>query len=145
MPRGLSLVETIVIIGIIALLFVVGLPYFRSAQQNGAARGDAQTLLGDLRQANQLTLGEQVTYLIKLIDTSPPQYQLIKRLNSTDTVIKQHTLSSGVSWQHTSFTNNEIRFTTSSAAVEPGTITLNNTTNYTVTLTIPLSGYVYLH
>lgn len=145
-PKGLSLVETLVVIAIVVLFTVVALPYFHSAQQHSAVRGDAQSLLSDLREAQQSTIGEQVSYLIKLFTTTPQQYELIRRQNSIDTIIKQRPLSQGVTWQNTGgFTNNEILFTTSGAAVQSGAITLTDNSNYTVTVTVEPAGYVKLH
>ena len=140
---GLSLIELSVGIGIFILLGFIALPYLQSSNLHTKLNGDAEALASDLRLAGQRTVGEQVTYLIKLFNNAPQKYQLIKRQDGVDTLIEERPLSSGISWQNLGdFTNNEIIFTTTSAALEEGTITLVSTDNRTTSVEIKPSGYV---
>ncbi len=140
--RAFSLIESLVVIGIMVLLLTLGIPAFRGRQQAVNLQSDARTLLSDLRLAQQRTVGEQITYLVKLLTTNPQKYQVVKR-SGGDTIIKQHDLSSGVSWQNTGgFTNDEIVFTTTGAVVQSGTIILQNTASQTISVEVKPSGYV---
>ncbi len=141
-PPGFTMVELSVIIGIFILLSLIALPYLRSSNQHTKLTGDAEALTSDLRLAQQRTIGEQVTYLIKLFD-SPPRYQLLQRQNSTDTLVKERALSSNISWQSLgTFTNNEIIFNTTGAVNQAGIITLVSLDNQVATVDIKPSGYV---
>lgn len=143
MPRsGFTIFEVLVAAGIFILVMLASLPAIRTAQINSNLKREALSLLNDLRLAQQLTLGQQTTHLIKIFNTSPNKYQLIIR-SGTDTVIKEHTLNNNVSWQNLGgFTNNEIIFTISGSVVEAGTIILQNTNNLTSNVEIKPSGYV---
>ena len=142
---GFTILEIVVVIGIIVLVTISSLPAIRTAQQNSSLKREARTLLNDLRLAQQLTIGQQVTHLIKIFGTNPNKYQLISRSDS-DTIIKEHVLNNKVSWQNTGdFTNNEIIFTISGSAVETGTIILQNTAGLTSSLEIKPSGYVKIN
>ncbi|MFH1866618.1 MAG: hypothetical protein ABIJ81_00850 [Patescibacteria group bacterium] len=140
--RGFTLMEVMVVIGILILLVIIGIPALRIGQQSTEVRADARTLLNDLRLTQQLTVGEQTTHLIKIFTATPHKYHLVKREGS-DTVIKERLLTSGITWQNSGgFTNNEIIFTTTGAVVEAGTVILQNTAAKTVSVEIKPSGYV---
>jgi Tfp pilus assembly protein FimT len=139
---GFSIIEILTIIGIIVLLAAIALPYFASSNQHTKLKGDAQALVSDFRLAQQRTIGEQTTYLIKLY-SSPQKYLLIKRSGGTDTVIKERSLSAGIVWQNLGgFTDNEVVFTTTGAVVQAGTITLSSPDGQQSTVEIKPSGYV---
>jgi type II secretion system protein H len=142
---GFSLIEALVVIGIMVLMALMAIPSLRGRQQSTELKGNARNLLNDLRLAQQLTIGEQVTYLVKIYATAPQQYQLIKR-DDGDTVIKTHTLSTGITWQSTGgFTDNEIIFTTTGAVAQAGIVILQNVGGQTISLDIKPSGYVHLY
>ena len=138
----MTLMEVMVAIGILVLVLLIGIPAFRSGQEGTKLKVDARALLGDLRLAQQLTVGEQTTYLVKIF-SNPNKYQLLRR-TATDTIIKERPLTGGIIWQATGgFTNNEIVFTTAGAVVEAGTVVLQNTTNNeNINVEIKPSGYV---
>jgi len=148
MPRltqphpGFTFIELSVVIGLFVLLSLIALPYLHSSNQHAKLTGDAQALVSDLDLARQRTIGEQVTYLIKLFNTNPPKYQLLQR-NGTDTLIKERVLSTGISWQSLGgFTNNEIIFNTIGAVNQYGSVTLVSQDNQVATVDIKPSGYV---
>ena len=139
---GFTIFEVTVVVGIVVLVIISSLPAIRTAQINSTLRREGRSLLSDLRLAQQLTLGEQTTHLVKLFNTTPQKYQLIARLAS-DTIIKEHELNNKITWQDMGgFTNNEIIFTISGSAVEAGTIVLQNTNGLTTSLEVKPSGYV---
>lgn len=140
--RGISLIEVLAVIGIMVVMALLSIPAIRNSQKSTNLRGEARNLLASLRLAQQRTLAEQTTYLVKLTTTSPQGWSTIRR-SGTDTSIEQHTLTGDVSWQSTGgFTNNEIIFTTTGAVTQSGTITLQNTVNQTSTVDVKPSGYV---
>ena len=139
---GFTIFEVTVVVGIVVLVIISSLPAIRTAQINSTLKREGRSLLSDLRLAQQLTLGEQTTHLVKLFNTTPQKYQLIARLAS-DTIIKEHELNNKITWQDMGgFTNNEIIFTISGSAVEAGTIVLQNTNGLTTGLEVKPSGYV---
>jgi prepilin-type N-terminal cleavage/methylation domain-containing protein len=144
--RGLTLIEIMVVIGIIVSVALVSVPYFRDYQSHTKLKTDARALIGDLRLAQQYTVSEQNTHLIKLIVTNPQKYQLIKRIGQNDTLIKEKNLSQGISWQNTGeFSNYEIIFTSTGAVVQAGNVVLGDDLNQTSTVEVKPSGYVRLN
>ena len=142
---GMTLMEILVAIGILVILVLVAIPAYRVGQQSTKLNGDARALLGDLRLAQQNTVAEQKTYLVKIY-SNPDRYEVVRR-EASDTVIKGRDLSLDVSWQNTGgFTNNEVVFTTSGAVVESGIIVLyNEVSNKTVSVEVKPSGYVQIN
>lgn len=139
---GFTILESLTAIGIIVLIALLGVPLFRSRQQTAVLSTDARTLLGGLRLAQQKTVAEQTTYLIKLVTTAPQGWQLIRR-SSGDTIIDAQPLTTGITYQDTGgFTNDEIVFTSTSAVVQAGTIILHNDADKTVQINVEPSGYV---
>lgn len=142
MRSGISILEILAVIGIIVLIALLGIPSFRARQQSAQLSFDARTLISGLRLAQQKTVTEQTTHLIKLVTDAPQAWKLIRR-NGGDTVLDTQPLSTGNTFQNTGgFTNNEIVFTSTGAVVESGTITLQNTANQTTGVEIKPSGYV---
>lgn len=143
---GFTLVEIMVVVGIIVLAALVSIPYFRDYQSHTKLTTDARALISDLRLAQQYTVSEQDTYLIKLIVTNPQKYQLIKRIGQNDTLIRERNLSQGINWQNTGgFSNYEIIFTATGAVVQAGDVILNDDLNQTSTIEVKPSGYVKLN
>ncbi|KKU38822.1 MAG: hypothetical protein UX54_C0030G0018 [Parcubacteria group bacterium GW2011_GWA2_46_39] len=142
---GMTLMEILVAIGILVILVLVAIPAYRVGQQSTKLNGDARALLGDLRLAQQNTVAEQKTYLVKIY-SNPDRYEVVRR-EASDTVIKGRDLSLDVAWQNTGgFTNNEVVFTTSGAVVESGIIVLyNEVSNKTVSVEVKPSGYVQIN
>ncbi len=140
---GLSLLEILTTVAIVILLSLLAIPYFNSSNQHTRLKGDAEALTSDLRLAQQRTIGEQVTYLVKLFDTTPPKYQLLKRQNGTDTLIKERALSTGIRWQSLgTFTNHEVVFTPTGAVSESSAIVLASSDNAQASVEVKPSGYV---
>src|SRR3990167_8368440 len=137
---GMTLMEILVAIGILVILVLVAIPAYRVGQQSTKLNGDARALLGDLRLAQQNTVAEQKTYLVKIY-SNPDRYEVVRR-EASDTVIKGRDLSLDVAWQNTGgFTNNEVVFTASGAVVESGIIVLyNEVSNKTVSVEVKPSG-----
>jgi prepilin-type N-terminal cleavage/methylation domain-containing protein len=144
--KGFTLIEISVVIGIIVLMALVSIPYFRDYQSHTKLKTDALTLISNLRLAQQYTVSEQNTYLIKLISNATPKYQLIKRVGESDTLIEEKNLNQGINWQNTGgFSNNEIIFTSTGAVLQAGDIILIDDLGKTFTVEVKPSGYVRLN
>ncbi|MFH1111578.1 MAG: GspH/FimT family pseudopilin [Patescibacteria group bacterium] len=139
--HGFTILEIMVVIGIIVLLSLISVPLFREQQMSTELKANARAILADLRLAQQRTVAEQTTYLVKLYD-SPSRYQLIRR-ESGDAVVKDRSLTNSITWQDMGgFTNNEVVFTSNGAVVQSGTIVLKNNYNHTTIIEVKPSGYV---
>ncbi len=141
MTKGFTIVEILIVVGFIVLMAMVTIPSFRASQKNTELKTEAKVLVADLRLAQQNTVAEQKTYLIKLI-SSPASYQIIRR-DGGDTVIKDKTLTAGLSFQDQGgFTNDEIIYLSNGAVSEAGTVILQNSASQTISVEIKPSGYV---
>ncbi|MBI5733979.1 MAG: GspH/FimT family pseudopilin [Candidatus Kerfeldbacteria bacterium] len=140
---GFSLLELMVVMAVLVLLSILVIPSFSGRQQSANLRDEARALLNDLRLAQQLTVAEQKTHLVKLY-SNPLKYQILKR-DGGDTLISEHNLVSGISWQNLGgFPNNEVTYNTTGAVTQAGNIILTNTNSQTATVEVKPSGYVKL-
>jgi Tfp pilus assembly protein FimT len=141
MKKGFTIAEVLIVVSFIVLMAMISIPVFRTSQKNTELKSETKILVADLRLAQQNTVGEQKTYLIKLI-SSPVSYQLIKR-DGGDTIIKDRPLLSGITWQDKGgFTGDEIIFLSNGAVAEAGTVVLQNASSQTNSVEIKPSGYV---
>ncbi len=139
-----TLAEVLVVLGIVIMIALISIPLFRSDQQNLELKSSAKLFVTHLRLAQQKTVGEQVTYLIKLF-SFPDRYRLIKRTTGDETILEQR-LTTGIIWQNKgNFTNNEIIFTTNGAVAQSGIVTLQNVNSHTISIDIKPSGYVKIN
>jgi Tfp pilus assembly protein FimT len=141
--NGRLLINLLVIFGIIALLSTIAIPYLRKYQPNLKLNGTARELISDLRYAQQLTITEQVVYLVEL-DIENDSYDILK-IDTATTTVKTIEFPLEVSYQQiTGLTNNQIVFNSYGGVSESGQIVLVNTNGKTSTINIKPSGYVQL-
>lgn len=142
--NGFTLMEFLVIIGIIGILVLIGIPTFRNIQPNLQLSGVTRELITDLRYAQQLTVTEQVEHGV-LFDSAQKKYQVIKHGEGTeDTVLKEKSLPREIkTLTITGLTNNnEARFNPYGAVKEIGTITLININEEMKIIDVRPSGFV---
>ncbi len=139
-PKSFSLIELLVVIGILGALALGGVLAFRTYQPALELSGAVQELVGDLRYAEQLAVTEQKEYGIQFF-ASEGRYQLMKFGQSPE-VIAVVEFSPKVSFQYISLTDDRVVFNPYGAAKEPGEVTLINTNNSTTTIQIKASGFV---
>lgn len=139
--KGLSIIELAVIIGIIAILSLITISFFRVFSPNLLLSGATRDLVTDLRYAEQLSVTEQIEHGIRF-SSSTNEYWLVK-YDTTEIELQLKTLPEKVSFQSVSgFTNDEVKFNPYGAAREAGFIILENTNNATTLIDVRPSGFI---
>ncbi|MDO8261431.1 MAG: prepilin-type N-terminal cleavage/methylation domain-containing protein, partial [Candidatus Magasanikbacteria bacterium] len=126
--KGVTLMEVIVVCGIIALLSTISIPYLRKYQPNLKLSAEAKDLAGNLRLAQQLTITEQVPYQV-FFNFSGNTYSILRLIApSTTETISTINLDSEVAFQSvTGLTDNTVQFNSYGAVSEAGDVILINT------------------
>jgi len=136
-----SLVEILVVLGIVGILSLIGIPAFKVYQPSLQLSGVVRDLATDLRYAEQLAITEQIEHGVIFL-TETDQYQVV-RYGDPDEILDLKTLPLEVSFQNISgFTDNEVVFNPYGAAKESGVITLINTKNSTSGIDVRPSGFI---
>ena len=135
--------NVLVVLGIIALLTTISIPYIRQYQPSLKLNATARSLTADLRYAQQLTVTEQAIYSVDF-NLGDSSYQVLKDGVAT-TTIKTVKFDSSVSFQQiTGLTNNRVVFNFYGGVSESGRVVLVNTNNKTAVINIKPSGYIQL-
>lgn len=137
--RGFSIIELLVVLGVIAMFSMVSLPYFVSYQKNIKLKNEVKLLATNLKYAQQLAVTEQIIYQV-ILAPETKSYQIIN--SESAEVIKTVNLDDEVDFYN--FTTSTFSFNATGAVLEYGQIVLINTKNSTVTIEIKPSGYVQL-
>ena len=141
--QGSLLLNVLVSFGIIALMATISIPYIRQYQPNLKLNATARDLTSDLRYAQQLTVTEQVIYLVDF-DLDNDSYQILKSGVATTTV-KTVEFDSDISFQQIiNLSDNQVIFNFYGGVSEAGQIILVNTNGKTVTINVKPSGYIQL-
>mgnify|MGYP003394734043 CR=1 FL=1 len=75
------MIDLLVVLGIIALLSTLAIPYIRKYQPNLKLSATARNLTADIRYAQQLTVTEQKVYLVNF-DAAHEKYNILKMKKS---------------------------------------------------------------
>ena len=135
--------ELLVVLGIIALLATITVPYLKKYQPNLKLNATARDLTSNLRYAQQLTVTEQKIHLVSF-DLANDRYDILK-IDVATTTVKTVVLDSEVSFkQINDLTNNEVVFNFYGGVSQSGQIILTNTNNVDATINIKPSGYIQL-
>jgi len=136
-----TLVEILVILGIIGVLSLIGIPAFKIFQPSLQLSGTVRELATDLRYAEQLAITEQIEHGI-IFFPGTGQYQIV-RFGAPDEVLESKTLPGEVSFSGIAgFTDNKVVFNPYGAAKESGVITLVNTKNAISSIDVRPSGFI---
>jgi hypothetical protein len=99
-------------------------------------------LINNLRYAQQLAISQQINYGVHFYPDQK-KYQVVK-YSTPEEMIKNIFLPSEIIINQATFANNQLKFNIYGAAVEAGTIVLENKNHNTSTIEVKPSGFVKL-
>lgn len=138
--RGLSLVEILIAVAIIAIVAVISVPFYRATTLNLDLNAASRDLSSDLRLAQQLSVTTQNNH--QVVFTIANNSYLIKNTGS-GAIIKSQSIKPPITiLSITGLSTSTATFNSTGAAIESGFITLINPNNRTSTIEIKPSGYV---
>lgn len=141
---GFTITELIVVIGIMLIIFSIGIPIFSGLQRKEKLSGGVRNLVTDIRYAQQLAITEQLYNGIKFIPVSDGQdeYELFRYSSSTNMVIiKSKKLPVGIKFKSINFDNDAVVFNPYGASNEYGFVVLGNSDSSS-TIEVRPSGFV---
>jgi len=137
---GFSLIELMIIIGVIGILSLATIPAFRAYGPRLELSGTARELAGDLRYIQQLAVTEQKEYCIKFFPVEK-KYQTLQC--GAGIFLKEKILPAQIQTLTVEgLTNNEVRYNPYGAVREAGNVILTNVKGQTKTVSIKPSGFV---
>jgi len=137
---GFSLIELLIIIGVIGILSLATIPAFRAYGSKLELSGTARELVGDLRYIQQMAVTEQKEYCIKFFPTEK-KYQTLQC--GAETFLKEKILPEQIQTLTVEgFTDNEVRYNPYGAVKEAGNAILTNIKSQIKTISIKPSGFV---
>lgn len=138
--KGFTLAEMLVAIAVIALMAAIGLPFYRNINMNLNLSGEARDLASDLRQAQQLSVTEQINYRL-IINQTENSYSIVN--SQTLKKIKEKELKNEITILAVSgLVDDTAEFNATGAASSTGSIVLTNPNLRQATIEIKPSGYV---
>lgn len=138
--KSLTLIEILIIIGIIAIIVGVSVPVFNIFQPTLQLNGAVRNLTTNLRYTQQLAVTEQINYCLQLF-LPEKKYQIIQ-CDKTQPMIEVYLPEKIKQITSDGFTNNKVEFNPYGSVKENGTIALENTENKIKTIEVRPSGFV---
>mgnify|MGYP001599392393 CR=1 FL=1 len=141
LKKGFTLIEIMVVIGIMAVLGSVSWAGFVKYQPSLALSAVSRDLVSDLRLSQQLSVTEQINHGI-FISISTNEYQLKKFAGTTETLFSKH-LPSGISFcEITGLSEGYAIFNPYGSTAFPGVVCLVNIKGQIEKIEIKPSGFV---
>jgi prepilin-type N-terminal cleavage/methylation domain-containing protein len=145
--RGFTLIEMIIILGIMAILLTIAYPNFQRYYINGNLRSAARDIMGDISAMKEGAMAHNVQ--LSMILNKDANSYTIPRLppgNPVELITKSPaSFGQGVQLTGTDFeTGNTITFLTRGTLSQGGNISLTNSRGSTATITCNLSGRTYV-
>jgi len=138
--KGVTLIEMLMVIGIIGILSLISMPAFRDYGLKLELSGSTQELVSDLHYIQQMAVTEQKEYCIKFFPADK-KYQILKY--GTAIILKERVLSAEIqSLIVTGLTDNEVVYNSYGAVKEEGSVELKNIRNQIKTISIKPSGFI---
>jgi prepilin-type N-terminal cleavage/methylation domain-containing protein len=83
MKKGFSLIEMMVVVGIIGIVIVIAIPNFAAMQRRARINAAAQAIAQDIRQFRERSLSGSINYRVKAIDSRSYEVEKVIRPDST--------------------------------------------------------------
>ncbi len=150
--RGFSLLEIVIVLGIVVVLLAISIPAWRHYALNLKLREAADGVVADLKLAQQRTVSEQIVYTVKFYaDTE--SYSVI-RFNPDqenpgsyvpETLSTQKLDAEIDLVQVYEFSIPEVRFTAAGGVVEGGQVELQNRNGEGRVIDVRPSGFIQIY
>ena len=145
--KGFTLIEVMIVVGIISIVSAVALYGWRGYQDNANLKTAAAEVMSDIASCKKRSVSDGINYCIQFTDGTPNYTINATSCGApTQTQAKNITsLGSGLTISNTNFNSDQVIFqprgTLSSNA---GRIILTNSKNSTATITINITGRTYV-
>lgn len=139
--KSFTLIEILIVIGIIIILAGISIPMFRNYQPTLQLNGAVRNLISDLRYAQQLAVTEQDEYCVRFFP-SEKKYQIIQCQDPEAEEILETISFKGIDSITADFSHNEARYNPYGAVTEAGNITLTNIEGKEKIIEVKPSGFV---
>jgi prepilin-type N-terminal cleavage/methylation domain-containing protein len=145
--KGFTLIELMIVIGIIGTLSAVALFRWWGFQNNTNLRTAASEIMSDISSCKQRAVSEGVQYCIQFTEGSPNYTINASSCTSpTQTQTKRLTsFGSGLLISNTNFNSDQLGFLSrGTLSSNTGRITLTNSSNSTAIITVNITGRTYV-
>ena len=140
--NGFTLIEIMIAVLIAGIIAGISVISFSSYQPSLELSGVSRDMINNLRYAQQLAISQQINYGVHFYPDQK-KYQVVK-YSTPEEMIKNVFLPSGITFNQITFTNSQLKFNIYGAAVEAGTIIIENKNHNTSTIEVKPSGFVKL-
>ena len=145
--KGVTLIELMIVIGIIGILSAVSLYSWLGYQNNVNLKTAAGEVMSDIASCKQRAISEGVQYCMQFTDGSP-NYSINASSCSAPTQTEAKNLTgfgSGLTISSTNFNSDRVSFLPrGTLSSNTGRLVLTNSKNSTATITVQITGRAYV-